>query len=57
MESTTTDHIGMIKDKFFFLSSKKSNEGLVNNEIQNKLNPYVPIIEIMLNKNIWLEKE
>ena len=30
--------------------------GLINNEIQNKLNPYVPIKAIMLKISVWLKK-
>ena len=30
-----------------FLSLKMNTAGLINREMQNKLNPYVPIIEVI----------
>ena len=39
-----------------FVSLKMNVAGLVNKEIQNKLNPYVPNIEVMLKNSNWLEK-
>ena len=38
------------------LSLKIKIDGLIKSEIQNKLNPNVPIIDIMLNNSGWLEK-
>ena len=40
----------------FFVSLRIKIAGLVNNEIQNKLNPYVPINEAILNISKWLTK-
>ena len=39
-----------------FDSFKIKSAGQLNNEIQNKLNPYVPIIEVILIISNWLEK-
>ena len=36
-------------NKFFLLNSNIRIAGLENKEIQNKLNPYVPIIEVILS--------
>ena len=40
----------------FLVSLKINIDGLVNKEIQNKLNPYVPIIEVILKISNWFEK-
>ena len=40
----------------FLLSFNKNIAGLVNNEIQNKLKPYIPITEVMLRISKFLEK-
>ena len=41
---------------FFFLFLNMNIAGLVNREIQNKFNPYVPITEDMLSIFYWFKK-
>ena len=41
---------------FFLVFCKIKIEGLVNKEIQNKLNPQVPTIEITLKISNWFKK-
>ena len=36
--------------------SKIRTAGHVNREIQNKLKPYVPITDVMLNNSSWFER-
>ena len=39
-----------------FDSLSINKAGQLNNEIQNKLNPYVPIIDVMLIISSWFKK-
>ena len=41
---------------FFFDLLKNIIAGLVNKEMQNKFNPQVPMIEVMLKSSSWLER-
>ncbi len=40
----------------FFVRVNNIIAGLVNNETQNKFNPYVPIIEVMLKNSFCCDK-
>ena len=41
---------------FFFVWFNKKIAGLANKDIQNKLKPYVPNIEVTLNISNWFTK-